>query len=228
MIKINSFKAQLHPRECKEFIVEHTKVLQVFDIANITSATTDWAFSKSAIIITIRSAENNQMIGGGRIQLADGILPLPIEMAVGKMDNQIYQVIEAHRAEGTAEFCGLWNTRQTAKLGIGSAFLGNLIIAVASQLNIKSLFGLAAPSTVKEGIKQGFVVQEYLGKNGTFYYPKLDLVATVVKIPDVMNLANAQNDKRAYILDLRANPVRTTIEKPRKENLEIQYDLLIK
>jgi len=228
MISINSFKAQLHPRECKDFIVEHTKVLQVFDIANITSAKTDWAFSNSCIIITIRNSANNQMIGGGRIQLASDSLPLPIETAVGAMDNRIYEVINQHRAEGTAEFCGLWNTRQTAKLGIGSAFLGNLIIAVAGQLNIKSLFGLAAPSTVKEGLRQGFVVQEDLGENGTFYYPKLDLVATVVKIPDLKTLEYAQIDKRKYILDLRGNPVRTIIEKPRKENLEIQYDLLIK
>jgi hypothetical protein len=53
-------------------------------------------------------------------------------------------------------------------------------------------------------------------------------VATVVKIPDVKTLEYAQIDKRKYILDLRAKPIRTRIEKPRKENLEIQYDLLIK
>jgi hypothetical protein len=228
MITINSFKAKLHPRECKDFIVEHTKVLQAFDIANITSATTDWAFSKSSIIITIRSAEDNQMIGGGRIQMADGILPLPIETAVGKMDNQIYKVIEKHREEGTGEFCGLWNTRETAKMGIGSAFLGNLIIAVSNQLNIKSLFALCAPTTVKSALKQGFILQEDLGQKGTFYYPKLDLVATAVKIPNVNTLEFAQEDEKQHILDLRINPVRTRMEMPRKENLKIQYDLLIK
>ena len=200
MITINTFKAKLHPRECKDFIVEHTKVLQVFDIANITSAKTDWAFSKSSIIITIRNAENNQMMGGGRIQVADGILPLPIEDAVGGMDANIYEVIEKHRKEGTAEFCGLWNTRQTAKMGIGSEFLGNLIIAISSQLGIKSLFGLAAPSTVREGLKQGFIVQEDLGEKGTFYYPKINLVATVLKIPDVNNLEYAQIDKKKKFL----------------------------
>ena len=228
MISINSFKAQLHPRECKDFIVEHTKVLQVFDIANITSAKTDWAFSNSCIIITIRNSANNQMIGGGRIQLASDSLPLPIETAVGAMDNRIYEVINQHRAEGTAEFCGLWNTRQTAKLGIGSAFLGNLVIAVASQLNINSLFALCAPTTVNSAIKQGFVVQQNLGKNGTFYYPKLDLVATAVKIPNIRTIEYAQIDNRKYILDLRANPVQIRTEVPRKDQVHIQYDLLIK
>jgi hypothetical protein len=196
MITINSFKAKLHPRECKDFIVEHTKVLQAFDIANITSATTDWAFSSSSILITIRDSLSNQMIGGGRIQVANGELPLPIETAVGEIDDQIYQVIENHRKEGTAEFCGLWSSRATARLGIGSAFLVRIIIAVASQIGIKSMFALCAPATVKTAASLGFTVEEYLGENGAFYYPKLDLVATAMNLPNIMTLEYAEVDEK--------------------------------
>ena len=196
MITINSFKAKLHPRECKDFIVEHTKVLQAFDITNITSATTDWAFSSSTIVITIRDSESNQMIGGGRIQVANGKLALPIETAVGEMDAQIYKVIEEHRKEGTAEFCGLWSSRATARMGIGSAFLVRIIIAVASQVGIKSMFALCAPATVKTAVSLGFTVEEYLGDNGAFYYPKLDLVATAMKLPNIFTLKDAQEDEK--------------------------------
>ena len=227
MIVVKSFKAQLHPRECKTFIVEHTKVLQVFDIANITSASTDWAFSPGSVIITVKDT-NNDMIAGGRIQIANGELALPIEDAVGDMDNSIYEVIKKHAKNGgTGEFCGLWNTRKAAKMGLGSYFLVSVITAVASQVNIKSLFALCAPTTIKIAKRVGFLTEEYLGEKGTFYYPKLDLVATVMKLPNILTLDHANANEKNHIFGLRKDPFQEQTEILRRQEITIQYDLII-
>lgn len=228
MIVVKSFKAVDHPRECKTFIEEHTKVLQVFDLANITSANSDWAFSPSSIIVTVRDSETNQMIAGGRIQIADGVLNLPIEDAVGEMDSSIYEVVKNERLlHGTAEVCGLWNTIKAAKLGLGSVFIMRCLLAVASQLNIRSIFTLCAPSTVKSVKKLGGIVVHEIGKDGTFYYPKLDLIATAIKVPDVNSLEYINTEEKKYIQNLRSKPESKTIEVVRKNEIDILYSLVV-
>ncbi|MDP6921786.1 MAG: hypothetical protein QGH06_02315 [Lutibacter sp.] len=228
MVTVKSFRAYQYPRECKTFIEEHTRVLERFDIANITSAKTDWAFNPHTVIVTIRNTEN-EMVGGGRIQVADGLLALPIEEAVGEMDPNIYPVIERDRQEGgTGEFCGLWNTPKAARLGIGSLFLMKTILSVCSQLDIQSLYGLCAPSTVKNVIKLGAIVQEHLGNKGTFYYPKLDLLATALKIPNVLTLEHTDPKEKAYVMRLRTQPSMIKKEILRKKETQVCYDLLLK
>lgn len=228
MIIVQSFQANKHPRECKTFIEEHTKVLQVFDLANITSAKPDWAFSPSTIIITVRNSETNEMIAGGRIQVADGILRLPIEDAVCDIDEKIFDFIKKERLlHGTSEVCGLWNTRKAAKIGLGSLFIMRALLAVSSQLNIKTIFTLCAPSTVKSVQKLGGIIVTEIGNEGTFYYPKLDLIATAIKIPDVNTLEFIDPEEKEIILRLRNNPLAYTDDILRKEKIEIKYSLLI-
>lgn len=227
MIHAKSFKAKLHPRECKSFIVEHTKVLEAFDIANITSAKTDWAFVNGSVIVTFRN-EDKEMLAGSRIQVANGEIPLPIEDAVGDMDENIYSVIKKHSEEGgTAEFCGLWNTRKAAKMGLGSLFLVKTLMAVVGQMGFKSMFALCAPGTIKTAKRVGFLVEENLGENGTFYYPKLDLLATAMKLSDVNTLEHAGEEEKRDIFELRTNPNQQRMELLRGVEIDVQYDLLL-
>lgn len=228
MVILESFKADKYPRECKTFIEEHTRVLRVFDLANITSAKSDWAFSPSTIIITVRDKITGEMIAGGRIQVADGILNLPIEDAVCDMDKRIYDIINNDRSNsGTAEICGLWSTRKAAKLGIGSLFIMRSLVAVCSQLDIKSMYSLCAPTTVSSAKKIGSRIIEEIGNNGTFYYPKLDLVATAMKVPNILTLDYADIDQKDIIFDLRNNLECEKIVSLREET-HIKYALQIK
>lgn len=103
--------------------------------------------------------------------------PLPLEDAIGKLDPKIYQVVSEYNKEGTAELCGLWNSREVAGMGIGSTLLVRACLAraglvLANQLQINSLFALCASYTLRMALGTGFEVEESVGDNGKFPYPK--------------------------------------------------------
>src|SRR5699024_670064 len=108
----------------------------------------------------------SRIYGGGRIQIASGKLPLPIQTAIGSKEPAINDLVNLYAREGTGEICGLWNSREMAANGIGSLHLGRAIVAVASQLNLTSLFALCAPATVRNCLHVGFEIAHYLGRNG--------------------------------------------------------------
>jgi len=75
----------------------------------------------------------------------------------------------------------------------------------------------------------GFQVDERLGDDGTFYYPKEGLVATAVFLEDVANIPLADASEREKIIELRKKPVQHAIEQsPRGLDLEIDYNLVLK
>jgi len=227
-IVVESFQANQHPRECMTFIQEHTRVLQVFDLANITSAKPDWAFSPSCVIVTVRDQETNSMIAGGRIQIADGKMRLPIEDAVSEFDSKIHDVIHRDMIDGgTSEICGLWSTRKAARMGLGSIFIMRSLLAISYQLEIKSIYTLCAPSTVKFVKKLGGELVTEIGDNGTFYYPKLDLIATAIKMPDNNNMSFTDPVEKSIIEQLRLNLSGEVVEEHRGNQVEVKYLLNI-
>jgi FtsP/CotA-like multicopper oxidase with cupredoxin domain len=77
-------------------------------------------------------------------------------------------------------------------------------------------------------MRVGFEVATFLGNNGTFYYPKEDLIATAVIIKDTENLPTAEPDERTIIQDLRLNLFQHKHEQgPKGRTLDVVYDLAI-
>ena len=68
-----------------------------------------------------------------------------------------------------------------------------------------------------------------VGNNGTFYYPKLDLLATAVFLEDVKELSAAHPRERQKMLQLRENLQSYAVEKsPFKNiNVHVHYELAI-
>jgi len=68
-----------------------------------------------------------------------------------------------------------------------------------------------------------------VGNNGTFYYPKLDLLATVVLLEDCINLPYANPEAKEKIITFREKPVGVIKDKApvRRIEIEIHYDLVI-
>lgn len=224
MIEVKVVRAIDHPRLCKRFLEGHQRVLKIYDIANITSNTVEWAFNPNTLLILI--TKDGNAVAGARIQKADGLLELPIEEAVKEMDPSIHQLINSDsEAGGTGEFCGLWNSREGAKSGVGGFFLARVGLAVASGLQIKSLYALCAPPTVPVGQKTGFSVVENLGNNGTFYYPKLDLLATAMKVPDILTLERADEEERMIIFNMRSQPCKIEKVVSKRGEVEVSYNL---
>jgi len=163
--------------------------------------------------------------GGARIHVSGGTQPLPIEEATGKMDPKIFDLVWEYAQEGTGEGCGLWNSREIAGYGIGSIFLTRAAIAIAPRIGIKSLFALCAPYTINLTKSVGYRQETSVGNNGTFYYPKLDLVATTMILDDVQHLPLASEMDKNAIMDLRAQGEVIRIEELRSKEIEIHYSL---
>jgi hypothetical protein len=67
-----------------------------------------------------------------------------------------------------------------------------------------------------------------LGNRGTFFYPKIDLIATSIVVRDPAKLATADTYHREQILNLRENPTQTRVEETSRGPLKIEFDLKLK
>lgn len=223
-----AFRAVDNRAACMKFIEGHTHVLEIFGITQITSAKIDWVLNPNVYVILVSAEKDGKALAGSRVQVADGITPLPIETAVGEMDNRIYDMVKERIPGGTGELCGLWNSWEIAGLGIGSMQLSLACVAFADMINLSTLFGLCAPATYRNSVKGGFRVIREIGINGKFYYPKEDLTATAIIIDDVKALPLTHDAERANIDSLRANAIsQRQILSKNGDPLTLHFDLTI-
>lgn len=229
-VKIRAFRATEDPEACDRFIQGHEHVLEVAGVNKVTSANHAWKDNPACFVILVETLDGAKVLGGARLQCAGGTMPLPIEEATGDFDAKIFDFVKNLSGEGTAELCGLWNSREVSGLGIGAFFSTRVGVVIAEQVGIKSIFALCAPYTVKFAEKVGCRVLKSIGNNGTFYYPKLDLLATVVLLEDAVTLDTADESERERILSLRKNLNQVHLETSpiRQMQVEIHYDLTIK
>ncbi len=222
-----AFRASDDESSCRKFIDGHRMVLEVYGIAMITSNTAQWVTHDNTFVIIAEAEDDGRALGGARVQIADDDLPLPIVRAVGQVDAKIHEVINKHKGQRIAEACGLWNAREIAGYGY-SFFILRSAIALAYQLKVDSLFALAAPVTVDMCLNAGFKVETYLGNNGFFYYPKLDLVATAMAINDLDRMNNASEPDKQHIFKLMETPDQIAEVTGPKGKVTIDYRLSLK
>ncbi|SEA08074.1 hypothetical protein SAMN05660909_00757 [Chitinophaga terrae (ex Kim and Jung 2007)] len=224
MINVRVFRAPDDPESCMRFYEGHIRLLEIYyGIAQVTSGSADWMQHENTIVVIVEDETRTKTYGGARVQLADGILPLPIETAIGKYDPKIYSYIQ----KGSAEICGMWNSKEVAGMGIGSQVLARVGVVLAAQLPITNFHVLCAPITTRIGKRVGFVIDESLGNKGTFFYPKDDFLATAMVINDCYNLEHADPKERLLIADLRENLEQTKVEVGPKGTYEVNYSLRI-
>jgi hypothetical protein len=89
------------------------------------------------------------------------------------------------------------------------------------------MFALCSPFTTRIAGNYGFLTEESIGNKGTFYYPKLDLLATLTVQKDAEGLSNASDLEKDRIMDLRKTPVQLTMELARRKIVEIDYSLML-
>ncbi len=228
-VRIRAFRAVNDSDTCLKFISGHQKVLGNHGIHNVTSSAVEWMYSPSVFVIVVESLDRTKLYGGARVHASDGKTLLPIESAVGDMDARIYEYVKLYAQNGTGELCGLWNSIEVAGLGIGSYFPSRAAIVIIEQLGFDSLFSLCSPATVRFNQWIGSRPFTKVGNDGTFYYPKLDLVATAVFLEDPHTLTNAQPREREKMLWLRKNLCCINEEKSPFKNVvvKVHYELEI-
>lgn len=218
-----AFKAVDYPERCELFIEGHRQVLESIGVKKVTSANNSWAQNPDVIVVIVESSEDGQIYGGARIHKANEISPLPMVEAIQDLDSSIRDVIAKDLDAGTGEVCGLWNSRKITGLGIGAIFMVKACLALAPKIGLNSLYALFAPTTVKLGLEIGYEVLSEVGNNGTFYYPKLDLIATAMKLHDVVNLPMTAEEHREPIFRIRNNRSLIIEEVYRNRHVTLEY-----
>jgi len=228
-IRIRAFRTTDDLETCKKFIAGHRKVLTIYGIENISSNTFNWIYNPSIFVVVVESLDKEKLFGGARVQGVDGINPLPIEDATAEMDPKICDIVRHYSQFGTGELSGLWNSKEVAGLGIGSLFPCRASVAIAEQIGLSTLISLCSPTTVRFNKWIGSRIFTEIGNRGTFYYPKLDLLATAVFLDDVSTLTNAHPREREKMLYLRKNLQCCIREKSPFKNVhvDVHYDLKI-
>jgi hypothetical protein len=205
MIRIYAFRAIDNEAECLEYASCHKKVLERFNLGNISTNNVEWAYNEQVYVLVARSEITGNMLGGIRIQLADGKIALPVENAVSHFDPKVHDLVELYRHQGgTAELCGLWNSREESP-NVGITL--NLVLAglaICNQLPITSMFTIVASYTLKITLQVGFAIEKQVGNNGEFVYPNSNYVAKVL----TMNPQTLEKTYQIYkekIINMRQN-----------------------
>lgn len=224
-VKIRAFRAIDDPETCERFVKGHEYVLTSIGVTKVSSLKNAWTKNPSVFVLTVESLNGKTVYGGARVHVAGGSEHLPIEQALGTLDSNVFKLVWDYNKQGTGELCGLWHSREIMGYGIGSIFLIRSAVAISYNIGIQSLFALCAPYTIKPGESVGMEFETSLGNNGTFYYPKIDLIATVMVLKDVPQLSKADEPDKISIRDLRQRKNLTRIEELRRREITIHYDI---
>jgi hypothetical protein len=223
MFRLIAFKAIDDLERCHKFIEGHRQVLESIGVKKVTSTNESWTRNPDVLVVIVESMEDGLIYGGARIHKANAHFPLPIEEAIEELDSSIKDIISKDLDAGTGEVCGLWNSRKITGLGIGAIFMSKACLALTPKLGLTSLYALLAPTTVKLGIETGYEILSQVGNNGTFYYPKLDLIATAMKLHDAINLPLTAPEFRESVLKIRNNKTLLIEENYRGRSVILEY-----
>ncbi len=226
-VKIRAFRALDYPDVCERYIEGHSRILTSVGVEQVTSSYDNWMENPAAYVVLCESTDGKKVFGGARIHVAGGSQNLPIVDATIDMDSTVQSHVERYHEVGTGEFCGLWNSLEVAGFGIGAIYLIRSSVAIIPQLKLNTMFALCSPYTARIASNYGFRKYTEVGNEGTFYYPKIDLLATAVFLPDSKKLEHASENERDRILDLRTNPNQVLKESNRGREIEIEYSLEI-
>lgn len=223
-VRLKAFRAVDNPELCLDFIDGHAGVLRAFGIKSVTSSEPNWVNNPNSYVIAAFGERDDNMVAGIRVHVFDSNWPLPMVDAIFSKDSKIEDYVGNKAINGTGEICGLWNDRSVKGYGI-SYFLIKSAVVILNQLPISSLLGLCSPYTLDWLKSSGFTVEKSLGENGEFFYPKEDLVATSIIIPDPTELVFADSIVREQINSLRMNRIGGFVEELSDLTLKINYNL---
>lgn len=228
MLRIRAFHAPEDTVSGEKFVLGHKKVLEDIGV-KVTSSKNNWIEDPNVFVMVVEDTDkNNEIVGGVRLHKANLLSEMPMVEAISKVDSKIFAEVDNLMEAGTAEICGIWNSRKVMGLGLGAIYLMRSAIALSSQIGLDTMLSFASRATRQRGYEKGFEPFKVVGNEGEFNYPKLDLIATAVVCydPEILSLATAK--ERTEIFKLRTKEKFVAIEKWPKGEFELEYDLKLK
>lgn len=228
MLRIRAFKAPEDTDAGERFAVGHKKVLEDIGV-KVTSGKNDWIDDPNVFVMIVEDTSKDfEVLGGVRLHRANDLTEMPMVEAIAKVDTRIYDEIEKLKYNGTAEICGIWNSRKIMGLGLGAIYLMRSSIALSTQIGLDTMLSFASRATRQRGYDKGFEPYTVVGNEGEFNYPKLDLIATAVVCYDPFTLSKAIEVERNEIFKLREQENFIATEKWPKGEFQLEYNLKLR
>lgn len=222
-ITIRAFRAVDEPGLCRTFAEEHTRVLSDIGVASVVKYDEAW-MSDVDTIVFVALHEHLGMIGGIRLQRARQGVPMPLEKALVSVENNLERVLGPMALRGNAELGALWNAHRFASRGVPFLLI-TAAAATASQAGLTHMVCFVAEYIAPYCESVGFRCVPSIGRNGEFEYPIAGMKSFVMAIPDVKTVMLANEPSRRRILSLRMRPNQTCVERPKKSDILVSYNL---
>lgn len=185
---------------CLKFAAGHKKVLEDFGVKNVTSSNHSWMDDPDTYCIVYMD-EMGAMVGGIRVEMATEEHRMPISSAISKYDDKILTFIDAHKAGGIGEVCGMWTDRRVAGLGVGHGLVRFAVYTITNTFMGKGIC-LVTEFTKVIVEKFGFIVANEFGLNGTFEYPDARYIATVMVLHDPQKVSDFIKPEQAIFQNI--------------------------
>ena len=224
--KVETYRAVDRPDLNKIFLEEHANVLKDYGVTMITSFKQSWLENPYAHCV-VAYDEKGVMVGGIRVHIKDwNKYPLPMEVAIAKLDEGIYDLVKKYKNQGVGELCGLWNSKSVQGVGI-SFMLTRAAVSIVNQLKFDILMGICAEYSLPMFKNVGFEIDTSLQNNGEFPYPTDEYITRVVGILKSSTLETANDYDREKILGLRNKPIQIREEEGKKGKFKADYNLIV-
>lgn len=227
MINVRVFRATSEPDACIRYAEGYLQVLREFDIRHVNPMSLEWTSDPYAWVLAAEDAATGKMMAGGQIRLAAGTAPLPIELAIRELDERISDRIAAFGKNQTAELYGLWNGKEAEGLRLGNYYLPMAALAASESMKVKTLLSLCSPFTYDQYTRLGFEVMHTLGNNGSFFYPKKDLIALGMMVADCNSITSMAPAELELFRLLRENRSPKTEVMGRKGPVTLSFSLKV-
>lgn len=224
-ITIRAFRAVDEPMTCRAYATEHAKVLADIGVSSVVKYDEGWMTDADTIVFAAMHEELG-MVGGIRLQKARLEVPMPMELALDTIEPALDSVLAPLRAQGNAELGALWNAHRFAGRGIPFLLI-TAAVATASQAGLNHMVCFVAEYIAPYCAAVGFRNVPSVGSAGEFDYPIEGIKSHVMAIPDVKSVVLADATTRHRILSLRMRPRQQHRETPKKNRIDVQYDLLL-
>lgn len=221
--KLRAFRATDDFDSCSRFFEGHTKVLTDYGIVNLNTSQPSWMKDENAYVV-LAEDPFGEAVGGLRVHKYIGQDSIPLIDALADIDEGIVRAFKSSLPLGTAEVCGLWNSRKIFGRGISSLLCISSVVLV-KELGLKDFYCFSAPYTEKMIKTNGCIDFEQVGNKGRFNYPTEKFISIVLYNPDVDSLIHADAHNRQRIQSLFLNPIQKIMEATPRGEICVEYDL---
>lgn len=224
-ITIRAFRAIDEPELCRQYAIEHARVLTDLGVDMVVVPDDSWAQDPDAFVFVAEHIELG-MVAGIRLDRANPERALRMENCLSTLAPQITGILAALEPHGNAELCGLWNAHRFAGRGIPK-LLVEAAIATVVQLRARTAVTFIAEYVAPYAVQAGFIPLSGIGDSGILEYPVPSIRTHALVLADAFTLSEADIYTRQRILSLRLRPEQTRLECPKRETLEVSYQLMI-